>query len=267
MSDRNKGKTMLRSVLEVYSDIAKSHPPWTAKEEREFIQSCTTKTGKWRSNAMKDRFVNEAMKHNLGLVFKLVNKLAFNKTEDVFQKAMIGMVEALKKYDPKRRGKISTWINNPIRWAIMQHQNTYSKSGTIAEEIASLNHKFKMKMSVTSIDTPIGDDDDSDTLGSIISEKNLAKNYVIDRGYRTLNEEHHERDISNAVQEMLAKLDGFLTKRELFVVYGAMQGRTQGDMAIDLHLSKVRVGQIQALAFTKIRNSRMAKKLKGLLKE
>ena len=135
----------LKSVVDVYSNIAKSNPPWTSEEEREFVNSCTTKTGKWRSNAMKDRFVNEAMKHNLGLVFKIVNKMAFNKNEDVLQKAVIGMVGALKKYDPKKKGKISTWITNPIRWAIMQHQNAYAKSGTIAEEISALNHKFKFK--------------------------------------------------------------------------------------------------------------------------
>lgn len=258
---------MVKSVLDVYSEIAKNNPPWKTEEEREFIRSCTTKTGKWKSKAMKDRFVNEAMKHNLGLAFKLVNKIAFNKNEDVFQKALIGMVEALKKYDPKKRRKISTWITNPIRWAIMQHQNTYSKTGTIAEEIASLNHKYKTRMSVVSIDMPIGEEEDSDTIGSVISEGNLAKNYVLDRGYRTLDEQKREHDISVAVHEMLGKLDGILTTREVFVVYGALGGRTQGDMAKDLNLSKVRVGQIQALAFTKIRNSPMAKNLKRLLTE
>lgn len=257
---------MVKSVIDVYSEIAKSNPTWTAQEEVEFVKSCTTKTGKWRSNAMKDRFVNEALKHNLGLVFKLVNKMAFNKNDDVFQKAVIGMVEALKKYDPKRKGKISTWITNPIRWAIMQHQNAYAKSGTVAEEISALNHKFQMNMSVISIDAPIGGEDNNDTIANIISDTSLDRDYIIERNFKSDDELNLEMDMAKAVGYLMKKLPKFLNKKELYVVKGVLKGKTQTDISVELHLSKVRISQLQASAFEKIRNSPMASYLRKLVK-
>lgn len=258
---------MVKSVIEVYSEIAKSNPPWTPVEEKEFIASCTTKTGKWRSNAMKERFVNEAMKHNLGLVFSIVNKVAFNKkSEDVVQKAIMGMVEALKKYDPKKGRKISTWINNPIRWAIMQHQNAYAKSGTVAEEISALNHRYKMKMSVVSIDMPIGGEEDNDTIGSIISQNALSKNYVVDRNFKTEDELRIEADIGDGVQVLIERMTKFLSDKEVRVVKGILRGKTQTDISGEMKLSKVRISQLQASAFSKIRSSPMAGYLRRLLK-
>lgn len=257
---------MVKSVIDVYSDIAKSNPTWSAQEEKAFINSCTTKTGKWRSNAMKEKFINEALKHNLSLVFKLVNKLAFNKNEDVLQKAVIGMVEALKKYDPKKGRKISTWITNPIRWAIMQHQNAYAKSGTIADEISALNHKFQMNMSVVSIDAPIGEEDDSETIANIISHGNLDRNYVIGRNFKGEDELRMERDMANAVEAMMKKLPKILNKKEIRVVKGVLKGKTQTDISVELHLSKMRISQLQSSAFQKIRNSPMARYLRKFMK-
>ena len=258
---------MMKSVLEVYSDIAKSNPAWNAKQEADFIKSCTTKSGEWKSSAHKDRFVNEAMKHNLGLVFKAINKMSFNKgNEDVFQKAVISMVEALKKYDPKRKGKISTWITNPINWAIMQHQNAYSKSGVISEEISALNHKFGLKMYVVSIDSHIGEDEDTDTIADVISENSLHRNYIIDRNFRSGNEINIECDIEDGVKNLMKVLPTILTKKEFHVVNGVLNGKTQTDISVELHLSKVRISQLQASAFQKIRSSPMAGYLKKLLK-
>ena len=257
---------MVKSVLDVYSEIAKNNPPWKTEEEREFIQSCTTKTGKWKSKAMKDRFVNEAMKHNLGLAFKLVNKIAFNKNEDVFQKAIIGMVEALKKYDPKRKGKISTWITNPIRWAILQHQYAYAKSGTVAEELYALNHKFKLNIQVVSMDTPMDGDVKNETFGNLITVDNLNCDYIIDRNIKSDLDYMDESDITTAVRDMMKKLPKILNKREEYVIKGVLGGKTLTDISGELRLSKVRISQIQASAFRKIRNSPIGKCLKEYIK-
>ena len=245
--------------------MAKSNPPWSSEEELAFVASCTTDDGKWRSNAAKEKFVNEAMKHNLGLVFSIVNKVAFTLTEDVFQKAMIGMVEALKKYDPKKGRKISTWITNPIRWAVMQHQNAYAKSGTIAEEFSALNRKFSLKMSVVSIDTPVGGEEENEPIGSTISISSLDKNYAIQRSYRGLDELQEEIDIADGVREMLKRLRRYLNSNEIRVIRGLLKGKTQTDIAGTMHLSKVRISQLQASAFDKIRKSPMSRTLRKLI--
>ena len=170
----------MKSVIEVYSDIAAENPKWTPDEERAFIKSCVTKTGKWRN---KSRFVNEAFKHNLGLVFSIVQKTAFVKTEDVVQKGMIALVESLKKFDPNKGIRISTWVANPIRWAVQQHQHTYSKDKPIADEIASLNQRYNLHMRVVSVDASVkAGDDESETFGNLISEANINPDYANLRG-------------------------------------------------------------------------------------
>ena len=254
------------SVIDVYSDMAKSNPPWTPEEEKAFVGSCITKTGKWRSNAVKEKFVNEALKHNLGLVFKLVDKLAFNKGEDVFQKALIGMVGALRKYDPNKGYKISTWITNPIRWAIMQHQNAYAKSGTVADELSALNHKYKMQMQVVSMDSPVNGEMEKETLGSIITIKNLDCNYIISRDFKTDADHMDNSAVVEAVTNMVKKLPNILNKKEEYVIKGVLDGKTLTDISVELRLSKVRISQIQASAFQKIRNSPIGNSLKEYIK-
>ena len=263
----------MKSVMEVYSAIAAENPRWSSKEEAEFIRTCTTKSGKWRSRATKDKFVNEAMKHNLGLVFKIVNKMAFNKNEDVLQKAVIGMVEALKKYDPKRKGKISTWITNPIRWAVMQHQNTYSKSGLISEELSALNHRYNTHLSVMSLDKTIGgrkggsgDNDRGDTIASIISVENVSPDFVSARDIKTQRESNHETDIRNGVGELRKRMHLFLNKKEMYVVCRTLDGVSQTDISIELKLSRMRISQLMASAFRKIRNSPIGSRLKEYIK-
>ena len=245
--------------------MAKSNPPWTSCEERKFIESCTTRNGKWKSADAKNRFVNEAMKRNLALVFSIYNKMAFNKDEDTLQRAVIGMVDALRKYDPSKKHKISTWITNPIRWAIMQHQSAYGKNNTIMEEIYALNYKMGLKMSVVSLDAHICEDGD-ETIKDIISANNLDLHYLAKCKIKDSKERELEVEISDAMHELAAVMHTFLNKKEMYVINGLLKGRTQTDISKELHLSKVRISQIQASAFEKIRNSSMAKYLSNLVK-
>lgn len=262
----------MKSVMEVYSSLAEENPGWTSEEEAEFIRTCTTKTGKWKSRAMKDRFVNEAMKHNLGLVFKIVNKLAFNKNEDVMQKAVIGMVDALKKFDPKRKGKISTWITNPIRWAIMQHQSTYSRSGLISEEMSALNHRYNTHLSVVSLDNAIpngkssSSNDDGDTLSNIISIENVSPNFVLSKNLKTQREINHENDIRGGVLELRKTMNQFLNEKERYVIGRTMDGKTQTEISIEMKLSRMRISQLMSSAFKKIRKSPIGSRLREYIK-
>jgi RNA polymerase sigma factor (sigma-70 family) len=254
----------MKSVIEVYSDIAAANPPWTDAEEKAFIQSCLTRTGKWKR---KEHFVTEAMKHNLGLVFKYVNKLSFKKDEDVVQRAVIAMVEALRKFDPSKGHKISTWITNPIRWSIFHSQHAYSKEGDIADEISALNHKYGLKMSIVSIDAELGtnSDEDSETLGNIISTGNVNPDYVLARGIKTIEEEKQEADLKNGVENMLAQLPKYLNKKEMVVIRGLLGGNTMTEISVKMKLSRMRISQISANAFEKIRRSPMARQLRKLI--
>lgn len=254
----------MKSVIEVYSDIARDNPAWTAKEESEFIKSCLTRTGKWKN---KERFVNEAMKHNLGLVFKMVSRMAFKKTEDIVQRAVIAMVDALKKFDPSKGHKISTWITNPIRWSIFQAQHAYSKFGDISDEISALNHKYGLKMSLVSVDAEIGNpnDENSEVLGNVISESSVNPDYSRIRGFRTPDEERKELDIQSGVNDMMKELPKYLNKKEMIVIRGLLSGNNMSEISVKMKLSRMRISQISASAFEKIRKSPMARQLRKLI--
>ena len=248
----------MKSVLEIYSDIARENPPWKPKEEKKAIKKW------WKKD--RDRFVNEAMKHNMALVFHIVEKYSFNKTEDVVQKAVIAMVEALKKYNPKK-GKISTWLVNPIRWAIHKMHDTYSHEGSISDEIAALNHRYNRKMSIISTDRPIGkDDENGDTIGTLISSKDLSADYFRARKMKTTAEVTRENDIKDGVEALFAKMPKFLSKQEIVVMKGLLKGRTMSDISVEMKLSRMRISQISAHAFAKIRKSSLAVKLEALVK-
>ena len=258
----------MRSVIDVYGDIAKKNPPWKADEEAAFIRSCMTRTGKWKSKTMKDRFVNEALKHNLTMVFKLMNRYSFKKdNEDVFQRAVIAMGEALKKYDPSSGNKISTWIQQPIIWAIRQTQHTYYKGNDIHDQIAALNRRHNLKMSVVSVDATVGNDekDSNDTIGNFISHDNVSADYIAARGIKTMDEEWRETEIKSEVTDLIAKLPKILNKKEVRVVKYLLKGLSMADISVKLNLTRMRISQISAKAFEKIRRSSMGRRLKGLI--
>ena len=254
--------------MEVYSTMAKTFPVWSAEEEREFIATCV-KDGKWISSADKERFVNEAMKHNLSIVFSSIKQYAFNKKDDdIVQIAVAAMVEALKKYDPNKEIKISTWITNPVKWAIMQAQNKYIRAGMIADEVAAKTRNHKTRLSVVSLDSEIGksNDDGTDTLADVVSLKSVAPDYAVSRNLKTHDEMLVETDIKRGVSELLSTMDSFLTKKETIVIRGILRGRTLADIGVEMNLSRMRISQISHEAFKKIKNSPLGNRLHALVK-
>ena len=251
----------MRSVIDVYGDIAKNNPPWTVQEEAEF-------TNKW-FNKDRDKWVNEAMKHNMSLVFKIFNKMSFNRNnEDLFQKAVIAMVDALRKYDPKKDVRVCTWIMNPIRWAIHRSRHAYNKEGMIADELAAKNHRYNLGLTTVSIDNPISSSDGGDkseTIGNTISINNVDVNYVNVYGMKNESEIHDENEIKEGVSELVSQIGDILNEKEIVVIKGLLSGRNMAEISTEMSVSRVRISQISKNAFEKIRRSSIGRKLKSLI--
>ena len=256
--------------MEVYSTIAKQNPAWTAEQETEFIRSCTTRTGKWKSKAMKDKFVSEAVKRNMGLVFKLINRYAFDKSsEDLMQRVLVAVSESLKKFDPSSGYKISTWIQQPIVWAIKQTQtNTYDRGRSIHDEVVALNRKYNFHMSVVSVDATVSTHDEGsngDTIGNLISTQNVAIDYLAARSFRTNDDDIRDGEVKAGLDALMVILPKILNKKEVRVVKYMLKGLNQTQIATKLKVTRMRISQISAKAFEKIRNSKYGNRLKGLL--
>ena len=63
----------------------------------------------------------------------------------------------------------------------------------------------------------------------------------------------------------MKKLPTFLNEKEVYVIKGVLKGQTQTDISVEMKLSKVRVSQLQASAFDKIRKSPMSRTLRKLI--
>lgn len=261
----------MKSVLEVYHEIAKRNPAWTDEEEKAFIATCITRTGKWKSKACKNRFVDEAMKHNLGLVFTFINKIPMNaNNEDLTQCVIVAMTEALKKYDPKRNIKISTWITNPIKWEIRRYTDAYRNVGDIATELSARNRRNATKFSVVSIDSEVkgsNNNDSDETIGNIISVCNINLDYYTSRGIRTPDEEFQEKDIVEGVETFVKGMSKILNNKERQIVHGLLEGKNMSQMATNMGLSRMRVSQIFDNISRKVRHSKYGRRLRGLLME
>lgn len=247
----------MKSVIEVYVEIANKNPAWTPEEEKEVIGRLFYSD--------KDKFVNEAMKHYIFMVLSAVNKYPGSNKEDVFQSGMAAMVDALRKFDPKRGTRISTWLANPIRWAVMKYSSAYTKLGSISDEIAALNRRHHRSNSVISIDSPIGnnDDDGNSTVGDVISETNISINYAISRGI-SIKEDERQMEIHDAFVNIFTELKNILNEKEMFVLRGVLGGKNLSEVADDVGLSRVRVSQLFKSVVNKIKTSNFGKKLRCL---
>lgn len=255
----------MKSVIDVYYEIANKNPVWSPEEERFAIR-------KWCNKRNRGKFGNEAFKHNLWLVFKLVEKFAFSKfNEDVVQCAAIGLMNGLKSFDPTKGSRISTWVYDPIKWAILKHHHTYSKQGMIVDDLIALNKKYKTHFSIVELDKPIGggnsDDSDDMTCAETIGIDSTSIDYIEVRNIKTLDEETRESDIKDAVKELICgKYGKFLSDKEKFVIEKLASGMNQAEISRELKVTRMRVSQIAATAYDKIRKSRACEKLRKLVK-
>ena len=121
-------------------------------------------------------------------------------------------------------------------------------------------------MQVVSMDSPVNGEMEKETLGSIITIKNLDCDYIIGRDFKTDADHMDNSAVVEAVANMVKKLPHILNKKEEYVIKGVLDGKTLTDISVELRLSKVRISQIQASAFQKIRNSPIGNSLKEYIK-
>ena len=213
--------------------------------------------------------VAEALKRNIGLVFSLVNQFCFNaQNEDIVQLAMVSLADALKKWDPKRGLKISTWVRNPIKWAILRAQGAYAKTGTIAEEIAAKNHRFGRKWSVVAMDAELAgkEGDGGETIANLITPTSVAPDYINAHSIKTREEEIHDNDVRSGVKELMDSMGDYLSKKEIKVIMGIFNGHSLAEIGVKMKLSRMRISQISRDAFAKIKKSPLGDRLHALVK-
>jgi RNA polymerase primary sigma factor len=282
-NERNAAKTSGRSdnpIRTYFGEI--SRVPLLTREDEVRLSK--------RIEAGDKRAKEELAEANLRLVVSIAKKyrgcgLPFL---DLIQEGNLGLMKAIEKFDYKKGYKFSTYATWWIRQAILRAITNRSRTIRVPTHINELIRKIyqvernylkeygepptsenlanelettveniikakKTAQSMTSLDMPVGYDEDGSVLGDFIEDQ-------------TVESPERETFEHLLVQELEKALDERLTEREKRIIelrYGLndYQPRTLDEVGVEFGISRERVRQIQKEALAKLQNSDLKRKL------
>lgn len=281
---RLEGAESTDPVRQYLREIGK-YPLLDAEEEIELAKAFEK-----ASKRAKDKLIES----NLRLVVSIAKKYIGRGLSllDLIQEGNQGLIRAVEKYDWRRGFKFSTyatwWIRQAITRAIADQARTiripvhmvetinklYRTSQRLMQDLGReptheeigeeleitadrVREIFKISQEVTSLSTPVGEDEDS-TLGDFIpDEKNSSP---VDSASRQLLKDHLE-EVLAGLSEREAKV---LTLR--FGLDGGQQ-RTLEEVGKVFGVTRERIRQIEAKALRKLRHPSRRKALQDYLED
>ena len=80
-----------------------------------------------------EKSLEKMVKHNIRLVYKIANKMITPVPfEELVQDGVIGLIKSLRKFDPEKGFRVSTFATNYIRWEMIR---SVEKQPHIGDEV------------------------------------------------------------------------------------------------------------------------------------
>jgi RNA polymerase primary sigma factor len=269
--------------VQIYLREIGETPPLTAKEEKELAKRIEK-----GDEEAKKKLVKSNLKLVVSIAKKYVGKSSNLTILDLIQEGNLGLFKAAEKFDWRKGYKFSTyatwWIRQAITRALADQARTiripvhmvesiskYSQikrrllqelgreplpeeiAAEMGVEVEKVHHMMKISQEVVSLETKIGEEEDSILAEFIKDEKEAPPNLVAAR---------------NLLKERLKEILVDLTPREqkiLSMRFGLKDGiiHTLEEIGQEFGVTRERVRQIEAKALERIREHRALEKLKG----
>lgn len=221
------------------------------------------------------------IKANLRLVVKIAQDYARYGLPllDLISEGNIGLMKAVKRFDPKKGGKLSTyaawWIKQGIKRALANQSKTIRLPAHLVDKIARMRrteHRLMemlgreptaeeiademdlkaatieqwkvLSLKPTSLDAPIGSDDDSSEVGEIIGDHRI----------RTPFDDLEDSQLKEEIESLLDRLDD--REQQILKFRFGLEGaevETLEEVGDRFGITRERVRQIQNAAVIKLR--------------
>jgi len=213
--------------LAPYVKIAQRHPPLT--REAEYDLSNKSRAG---DKTARRLLIN----HNVAFVLSMCRRYQGKgcRMDDLVQEGMIGLLKAVEHFDPAKGNRFSTYAS----WWIRAYVQKFLRDmrATVKPVIAPPGEERRALPRDFSLDTPIGDDDDTTWLDRL-----QGTHPPQDEDY--LREEHSAevRDALKRVKKRIGGLGWDIVEQRL----ESDNPRTLEDIGKDWGLSRERVRQVE----------------------